>query len=171
MVKHLVNDVGSSSRLIRYSLVGSNLWMLLVHEPTQEKYIALALLRHTRNAGPSGNDWGYKDMDETAGPCEVNCPITMLRESTCSSERAVEWRKRAIAWHEKKKSLAKAWRVVRPGDVVESGGTRVVVTDPDYVVKSFFTGRNRVPGSFLGYYESDQTKYIYRFRKSRYTPI
>lgn len=171
LVEHLTSDLSENNELIRHSVVGSNLWMLMFHKPTQEKFIALCLLKYVRGGGPRNNDWGYKSMDETAGPYEVNCPITMLRESTCTVESAVKWRKYAIAQHEKKKALAEAWKSVRLGDVVESGGTRVVVTNPDYVAKSIFTGRNRVPGSFLGYRESDKDKTIFRFRKSRYTPV
>lgn len=171
LVEHLTSDLSENNELIRHSVVGNNLWMLMLYKPSQEKFIALCLLKYVRGGGPRNNDWGYKDMDETAHPYYYDCPVTMLRESTCTVESAVKWRKYALEWHETRRINAKAWKTVKPGDIVVAGEDRIVVTDPDYIVKCIFSGRNRVPGSFLGYREGKHPDAVFRFQKSRYNPV
>ena len=43
----------------------------------------------------SGEHFGYKDMDESAGPCEANCPASVLDLlGPPRNEYAAEWRQR-----------------------------------------------------------------------------
>jgi hypothetical protein len=52
------------------------------------RWIALDLLKC------HGGCWGYKDLDETMGPCELNCPISYIERATePSNEYARQWRK------------------------------------------------------------------------------
>jgi len=38
-------------------------------------------------------NWGYKDVDETMGPCQTDFPVSWLDLlSPCDSQYAVEWR-------------------------------------------------------------------------------
>ncbi len=49
-----------------------------------------------------GYGWGYKDMDETCGPYEVNCPKSYLERVTpTDSAYAIEWRERCRAYHDR----------------------------------------------------------------------
>ncbi len=54
----------------------------------------------------SGHDTGYKDMDESMGPCESECPERILRLLTPTShEYALVWRKRCWEAIAERKSL------------------------------------------------------------------
>lgn len=50
-------------------------------------------------------NFSYKDMDESCGPCESKCPISILKLlSPIESQWANEWRKRCEEYHASKKS-------------------------------------------------------------------
>ena len=54
------------------------------------KFVACYLL-----AKHGGDTWGYKDMDETMGPCDINCPVSYLDLADEPTEKfAIEWRKK-----------------------------------------------------------------------------
>lgn len=58
------------------------------------KVVAFVFLLDYRT-NESGHDIGYKDMDESMGPCECECPERILRLLTPTShEYALAWRKR-----------------------------------------------------------------------------
>ena len=62
-----------------------------------------------------GYIFGYKDMDETMGPCEAECPTAILDLLTpTNSEYAQEWRERCRTFHNKRK----AHRPLRHGDQI-----------------------------------------------------
>ena len=45
----------------------------------------------------SGEHFGYKDMDENMGPCEADCPESVLALlGPTNSEHALEWRRRCF---------------------------------------------------------------------------
>lgn len=49
-------------------------------------------------------NFGYKVMDETMGPVETNCPITILDELSPTDDRAAyEWRQKCKESHAKRK--------------------------------------------------------------------
>jgi len=61
---------------------------------TTRKVVAFVFLLDYRMS-ESGHDTGYKDMDESMGPCESECPERILRLLTPTShEYALAWRKR-----------------------------------------------------------------------------
>lgn len=82
----------------------------------------VALTRWERNPR-DGFNFGYKDMDETMGPCEASAPARVLDALTpTDSEYANEWRARCretIAQRERAKS-------VKPGVIVRFIGKRFV---------------------------------------------
>lgn len=58
--------------------------------------------------GDSGCNFGYKDMDETQGPCESQCPERILALLTpTTQEYALGWRKRCYGYHEARKRLCR----------------------------------------------------------------
>lgn len=89
--------------------------------------------------------FGYKDMDESMGPCEDHCPKSILDLLTpTEKEYALDWRRRC------RENLARRTRRVEDGDrirlsepmtftdghvgqefIVEKRGRRVVLRDPD----------------------------------------
>ena len=60
-----------------------------------------------------GAGWGYKDMDETAGPVECEAPAKLLDMlSPTTHEYALDWRKRC------RSHAARTGRRLKPGDVI-----------------------------------------------------
>ena len=112
------NKIHITSKCIAQSLKGNSLWTVweVTKTPIGEaedvvgeshRYIALDLLSSQRGYG-----WGYKDLDETCGPCEVNCPLKFLEMVPVpDSEYAAPWREKVKAYHaeqaEKKKKRGK----------------------------------------------------------------
>ena len=68
-------------------------WEYADGKPTV-RYIAVHLL------GKSNGDWGSKDMDETSGPYNYDCPLSYLDEATePANEWARQWREKVRAHH------------------------------------------------------------------------
>lgn len=93
LVKHLTK--GNGLKTLKSCSVGTNLWA--VHELEDgRKFICLYLIK----GPPYGREndrygWGYKDVDETMGPCQTNCPASYLdlAQPEPTEGYAVEWRK------------------------------------------------------------------------------
>jgi hypothetical protein len=176
MVRELTAKPANGSEVLGHSVVGNNLWMLVrssTHtnsDGTPLVFIVLCLMQHIRDAGPNGNDWGYKDMDEGAGPFEYNCPLKFLRASTAADGRSAEWRKHAVQWHADRAAHKKRWNNVKVGDVVEHIGNpkRRVHVKALTCGSSVFSGRKRYPGQFIGVQEDDGA--TYRFQRYLYKP-
>jgi len=72
---------------------------------TTRRVVAFVFLLDYRSSEP-GYDIGYKDMDESMGPCESECPERILRLLTPTShEYALAWRKRCREIIAERKSL------------------------------------------------------------------
>jgi hypothetical protein len=79
-------------------------------EPSGKKYVNAVVVLHNRKDG----EFCYKVMDETAGPCESNCPVKILVSlspiesfaalGTNSHEWATNWRARCYAAIEKQQN-------------------------------------------------------------------
>ena len=97
VVAEILADWGAAC--IAHKLVGNNLWTVIEgkHPETDApiKYVALALLE----ASPTG--WGYKPLDETCGPCAVDCPLEFLDVTAHFPPMAFarQWRERVRAYH------------------------------------------------------------------------
>lgn len=66
------------------------------------RFIAVYLLR----PGGKHEGWGYKDMDESMGPSQRSCPLTLLdlvKDHEPISETAKEWREACRRFAEAKK--------------------------------------------------------------------
>lgn len=88
-----------------------------------DKVMALIIL-----LGYRGGEAWYKDMDESMGPNECDCPMSVLEKlSPAEGEYAEEWRarcvKRALARRARERARRRLSRV--------EPGTRVVFTVPD----------------------------------------
>lgn len=78
-----------------------------------ERWIAVCLLGAERGYG-----WGSKDMDESAGPCEVSCPLYMLDMVPCPGGYATKWREKVRAYHAAKAENARMRKAIKPGTVL-----------------------------------------------------
>ena len=80
-----------------------------VHKTTGERVVwaAVFLLGYGRKSYDDHN-FGWKDLDETCGPCEAECPERILKLLTpTDNEYANEWRKRCWANIEHRKNRPK----------------------------------------------------------------
>lgn len=60
--------------------------------------IAIVCLVHWNPRDARGEHFGFKDMDETMGPCEDDCPERILKLLTpTDNETALQWRRRCLA--------------------------------------------------------------------------
>jgi hypothetical protein len=110
MVRHLNADLPEFSKLIKARTVGNNHWQAIEYinaAGENVRYIALALIRHSREAG----GYGYKSMDETSGPYYYNCPLNFLEGLSSPIGYAADWREKVRAYHAEKKSRP----LFRPG--------------------------------------------------------
>lgn len=129
LVKHLVDNEDNSVDVLDHSVVGNHLWMLCRVRPRQDGtvelgrdgqplvFIALCLLAGgPRGTGPSGRDWGYKGMDESAGPCAYDCPVKFLDASTLDHKYATPWREQCRQWRADRAARLKWIASLRKGD-------------------------------------------------------
>ena len=82
---------------------GNNLWC--VFEQTSkaastdvERFIVVFLIRCWKVQG-GDFDWGYKDVSESMGPCEVSCPLSFLELVPDPGGYGTAWRQRVREYH------------------------------------------------------------------------
>lgn len=66
--------------------------------------------------------WGYKDMDESMGPCDISCPVSFLDMVPDPGGYATEWRAKVRA-HAERKAALKANLAVGATIVLRAGCT------------------------------------------------
>lgn len=108
LVEHLIS--GNGVKTIKSCSVGNNLWCVHEFQDKEDKPVRWACLYLIKGpAYGNKNDkygWGYKDVDESMGPCEINFPYTWLDLlSPIESEYANDWRALVKARGEKCKSM------------------------------------------------------------------
>ena len=63
------------------------------------RFIACDLLEYHRD-GQRGDSWGYKDLCESSGPCEVSCPLSYLVMVPIEQYGGnARWRECVLEWH------------------------------------------------------------------------
>lgn len=118
--EQLLERLRASSRftegheLLHSSVVGNNHWYLMKNHSTGLIFIGLDKMA----AGGKDEGWGYKDMSEFYGPCEVNCPLSFLARASEPTGYAIEWREKVRAYHAKRKVK----KGLCQGSVVKYGG-------------------------------------------------
>lgn len=135
LVKHLLEDNkcthsernpdGSTTetrgtyRTIAHAIHGSHLWSVIEYDyPTAPKlntrFIALFLMQ---SGGRDG--WGYKDLEESMGPCEVDCPLRFLDmvppPDPAIHPYAAGWRENVRAFHAGKLERKRITKDIQPG--------------------------------------------------------
>jgi hypothetical protein len=88
---------GQDHELLRATTVGNHHWYLCRNRLTGLVYIGL-----DKMTGGIKDGWGYKDMDESVGPCEVDCPLSYLAQASQATGYAIEWRFNVQDFHAKK---------------------------------------------------------------------
>ena len=65
---------------------GKHVWMLLKHKE-QPSFVCLFKL------SSYGGDWGYKDVDESMGPAQWDCPVSLIQQADPpTTQYATDWR-------------------------------------------------------------------------------
>ncbi len=90
LIDHLITQTPT----LKHCCVGNNLWC--VHEVKGTTFICLYMMQFH---GGSYKYWGYKDVDETAGPYHVNCPLSYLDGLSEPVGFAIAWRERVREYH------------------------------------------------------------------------
>ena len=135
LVSYLVNPDywGKYYAVLKHSEQDNNLWVLVEHTNeagTKKVFIALYLLSHFGG----GEGYGYKDMDETCGPNELNCPKQFILEAEKSgpghNQWARDWREKVLKYHAAKAKKGKAVAALKAGDDVELYGEQYTLTSP-----------------------------------------
>lgn len=100
-------------------------------ETSRERWIEVTLMACHKEA--DGHSWGYKDMEESMGPCEVSCPLSYLdmvpeatckpncencRQESCSGLWARNWRKNVREYHAKHATARNKVKALKPTDIV-----------------------------------------------------
>lgn len=96
---------------------GRNYWAAIKLKGTNEITIVHCLFNGDKRDGYPC--WGYKDMDESAGPCEKDCPLSLLDLCTDPPPGfAVEWRAEVRAYHAKRIAQLQVSKAITVGSRV-----------------------------------------------------
>jgi len=91
--------------VLKSSMVGSTYYAAIKKRKAGEKEEVFAVICLTSIDNHDYCNFSYKDMDETSGPYECKCPMSILKLLTpTESEWANNWRKKCREYNEKKKS-------------------------------------------------------------------
>jgi len=87
-------------RVIDSAFVGNRVWYAaaeVIQDGEVQYVIALVCLVKWNPGAKDGYVFGYKDMEESMGPCEAGCPGRILRLlSPTAKEHALDWRRRCL---------------------------------------------------------------------------
>lgn len=89
-------NILSTNKVLKSAMVGSVYYAAVqTDKPGRESSVWAAVFLTCGMVKHDGCIWGYKDMDETVGPCESKCPASILALLTpTDSQWANEWRER-----------------------------------------------------------------------------
>lgn len=138
---------GETYTPIKSRVIGNRVWQAVRNEKTGAVFICLDLIAKERYGG-----WGYKGMDESAGPYCYDCPLSLLALCTEPlNENAKVWREKVREYHAAKKAVPKPV----PGLTVKSGNYEYQLLEPcaprkGWRVKEVDTGATyRMPAAQL----------------------
>lgn len=139
-------------RVIDSAFVGNRVWYAaaeIIQDGEPQYVIALVCKVHWNPKARDGFLFGYKDMEESMGPCEAACPARILRLlSPTAKEHALDWRRRCLMrlrMHGRKLEDGMRLRFPRPisfGDG-HAGTEFIVVKKGDSVTFRSSEGRGR----------------------------
>jgi hypothetical protein len=114
LVDHLIT--GNGVKTIKSCSVGNNLMTVQEYTNKENETIRFACV-YLIKGPPFGRDdgygWGYKDVDESMGPCQTAFPLAWLDLlSPTDSQYALDWRKAVRERGEKLRSakLGSKWK-------------------------------------------------------------
>ncbi len=156
------------SRVLRSSLVGTRTYYAAVEhiklETVEREVFALICLLRYKPHDRDGDVFGYKDLEESMGPCECDCPEALLDLLTpTTSQNALQWRQNCRARAAARRAIA-AKPSPRPGQTI-------IFDQPLYIANGVSVSEMqvianphggpalyKVPGSYGGIYRVSHVK-------------
>lgn len=134
-----------SCKVIEHSLSGSTLWSVreITHEDTgeTERFIELDLIKYR------SGEYMYKQLEETCGPVETNCPLKFLDMVEDPGSYATEWRQRVREYHSMQNERRKMLKRIVPGCTLRLRHTCTVHYVLVTSVTPFIYGRDVISGT------------------------
>lgn len=97
-------------RVLDYSKKGNTVYMAVESFAKKDVFATVTLISF------HDGEFYWKDMDESMGPCQYDCPQRILKKLTPTEyEYALDWRRHCWDLHEKNKSSARKYQ---HGDVL-----------------------------------------------------
>ena len=133
MVAHLLKgeeNEHTKFEKIANAFTGNNMWVVwertMKKDNTVYRFIALYMMNRMGQEGDPCH-WGYKDIDESMGPCQVNCPMALLQlapltPTTEKYDYAVQWRKDVEGYWNQRKLAAEYAKTMKRGQVFTAHG-------------------------------------------------
>ena len=136
---------------IAKSVRGNVLWVvrerILKSDGSVCRYIICNLLQKSvDNFG-----WGYKDMDESMGPCYYTCPLKYL--DMVPEVTNADWREEVRSHHKRHQQKVQTRRAIKVGDVLEIVGStikKVNVTQTKPLMGNWLGRTYKIPLRFIG---------------------
>ena len=102
----------------KFTKYGRNMWVGIKIDPASGQERSIILLWIFKKAG---EEWLYKDLDEAMGPCEMDCPKSLLDKTTGDGSRnSILWRQEVLKKKEFKKEICGLYE----GAIVEVYGIK-----------------------------------------------
>jgi len=139
VVEHMekqCRDVGWKVLKHAFTCYGRRAWIAL--EKDGKSFILLLMIdKHD-------GWWGYKDIEESAGPYQHDCPLSLLDMTTGDDhEYAVKWREGVRLYHETRRKRQEASKAVKVGDKVTVYGKAYQIIEK---IKRSFVGIQEATG-------------------------
>lgn len=166
-------NITATNRVLKSSMVGSTYYAAVeTKKVSGERKVWAAIFLTCGQTKHDGTIWGYKDMDETMGPCESKCPASILALLTpTDSQWANEWRERCrqnmAAAAERRKNGKQSLFVPKGIGVQERRGSWIVTSEnyrrtTTYVAIRFSKARwhefDRAMRAFLEHYGTKEER-------------
>jgi hypothetical protein len=140
----------------KHRLVGSCLWKVCIKTDREtgmkESYICLDLIKSQKNYG-----YGYKDMDESMGPCYYTCPLSFFAIVPCPDDNsnAAEWRQAVRQYHAEVQAQKLRHAAIKPGEtysLIKSKIPFVIITRKEgkKIIGSYMGAAYRIPLKMIG---------------------
>jgi hypothetical protein len=122
VINHCI-DWGERYTTLSHSVRGKCLWVLLQYNEGEKKgdvFVALYLLAKDEH------EWGYKDMDDTVGPCYYDCPLSFIKRTVASGrtlgQSTLDWHEQVKAYHLKQRAKTKQTATFSVGMTIKYAG-------------------------------------------------
>lgn len=125
-------NVIAVNKVLKSAMVGSTYYAAVEKKKTDGTREVFAAIFLTCGRSSDGTIWGYKDMDETMGPCQYDCPASILALLTPTEyEYANEWRRKC-----REKMIKKAEERKNPPKLYSPTGVEITVKGKSWVITS-----------------------------------